>query len=326
MVTNGSVEPNGDSSLEFRKCWALGEAYYYLEDKKPSSKTGVHECFMFYMSRLESIQTICESLGINNDEINKLVNKLQEEINNKKDSIERSDFVNLEYLLVGNLIGKDPRYEYIFRAAKHCQALYKIDVDINNFINDLNLLKNFISRDKLTLIKEICDHWKVVQKEYLNPNQANNQKTGNNECSIDDLNDPRLVGVVNRVAGLTLGIVEISDILKRWDRFEWVLICYVGLGLIIALPIAIIILFVVYNAYQHFVVNFINQLVPSSTQDLINILTAGGILAAALITAFKSFFTTWKRFASWFELKLAIQRMKHPFYSGKRIFPFLFQE
>ncbi|OPY23349.1 MAG: hypothetical protein A4E27_01522 [Methanobacterium sp. PtaU1.Bin242] len=25
-----SDEPTDDSSLEFRKCWALGEAYYYL--------------------------------------------------------------------------------------------------------------------------------------------------------------------------------------------------------------------------------------------------------------------------------------------------------
>ena len=82
---------------------------------------------------MEAIQDICESLDIKDDKINFFLADLRcERDNNLPPDNNRNFEMELEYLLRGSLMGKDPRYEYIFRAAKHCQGLYEGDEDIKN--------------------------------------------------------------------------------------------------------------------------------------------------------------------------------------------------
>lgn len=72
MTNNESDDVNNDNSINFRKCWALGEDYYYLKryyNSICSSKVN-KKFFVYYWSRMEAIQDLCESLDIKDDKIN----------------------------------------------------------------------------------------------------------------------------------------------------------------------------------------------------------------------------------------------------------------
>ena len=133
------------------------------------------------------------------------------------------------------------------RQAKHCQGLYEGNKDVNNFLNSLNYLKNFVPHDHLALIKNVVHNWKEVQKEYKN--KYNENTDSNSDIPIAELRRPELIELVNSIGGLILNVIEISDLLTKWDRFKWVLICYV----IIIAAIVLFILFLITQpvSYTH---------------------------------------------------------------------------
>ena len=79
MLNNESEKPKEDTSIVFRKCWALGESYYYLKTYHKKICLD-NESPFYYKSRLESIEKICKSLEIEDDRINKFLEKLRKKI------------------------------------------------------------------------------------------------------------------------------------------------------------------------------------------------------------------------------------------------------
>lgn len=378
-----------DSSLEFRKCWSLGESFYYLsrdyiyseENIGKQAFEGKSEFIKFYKGRIEIIQSICESMMPKSDikvksesnegESESIVGQ-SESIDNVLDELRMEDYENsfpefiknfdfnkLEYLLVGKLAGIEPRYEDIFRTAKHCQGLYRDDGndndDIFNFINDLDTLRNFISMDKRTLIKKVVaeGEWNKVrgkykslkekeyknlkEKEYRNLTKKNKNLNDNKfeelknkehkdlkkaykeyyDSTVEKfpiaakIKPPETVHIVDKIAGLILGSVEISDILKKRDHCVWVLICYILFGLLVVLLVGLIII-TVYIPYQTVLIDYIKLFVPATGQELVIILTAIGTIGTAIIPVFRSVAISWEKLANGVELSLAINRLKHP--------------
>jgi hypothetical protein len=322
-----TVDISNDSSIEFRKIWSLGDAFYYLENyyKKPKKNGELR----YYMSRVEAIPTICKSLNINDERIQEFMDNIIKDENSANNNL---NFDELEYILIGQLIGKDPRYEHIFRVSKHCQALFQPEEDsektsglylpekhpkkvIKNFRNDLDSLRNFVSHDKIALIKEITkeDEWNDIQRKYQ---LCKNYKT-TNEISIPKLRCPELTELINRIGGLILGVVEIDDLLTKWDHVIWVLVCYGLFTFIIIIPLIIIYLSIAYNIIYVGIFNDLFNHIQftsfiTSTQDIINVLTIISLIGAAILGIVKAIIPIWQKFNCWWKLKLAIERLKHP--------------
>lgn len=321
MTDEDSVGANPDDFIEFRKCWALGEDYYWIKNSSPvCSDDNNCDSFVFYWSRVEAIQNICDSLDIKDDGINSFLTDLRnEKVNsNSKASNERNFETKLEYLIRGNLMGKDPRYEYIFRAALYCTELYKKD-DGTNFLNSLSYLNNFVPSDHINIIKNVIHDWKNVKQNYkdcVHNNGENNENksdgNGADEHSILELKNPELVEIISRIGGLILGVVDISDLLTKGDRFLWVLICYV-------LVLIIIVAFVLALITLPESLQIITQLNFTKTTSLETFITSLGIFLGAVLAVYKVLLVGWQKFASYVERGLATRRLKNPISTKKRI-------
>lgn len=359
MEKSDQNNPKTDTSIEFRKCWALGEAYYVLSacyhcnqfekiNKNICSKPYSNQdskFYKFYRSRLEGMRRICESFEIYDINIKDFLDKLRNELDGLKiRKINKCNFdIEFEDLLIGNLMGKDPRYEHVFRAAKHCQGLYNCnEKDIKHFLSDLESLKNFVSRDKRELIKDIVNDWDNVKIRYkklrltkriekkemdlfkkldnehkikcdirkLKKELNDVKKKKNNELLIDKFEKPELTGIIFRIGGLILGVTQVKDVLKREDRFLWVLVCYVFLILFFVFIITIVILNLVnHPEITSKLIFWINSQNVLEFKDYLIYL---GAVASFSLYLIKGGRTIWIKFADWFEFKLAVGRLKYP--------------
>lgn len=352
-----SDEPTDDSSLEFRKCWALGEAYYYLTRQElylvkneiikkantlPKNKLTTtqieaietkNEYCKFYKSRIEMIGSICESLEIN-VKIDPVLNDIRKKINEEvfPDFIKDFDFESLEYLLIGKLAGKEPRYEDIFRTAKHCQGLYRQTDDSKgrteryNFLNDLDFLRNFVSNDKRTLIRSVVseDEWFDIINRYTACKEVEDKLYRKiHKSPLEELKPPAKVDIVNKIAGLILGSVSISDILNRWDRVGWVLLVYGGF-----FAAAIFIILIFFFLYPQLTTSIttpgnITKVNMTAIGEAATNITAILTLIATIIPALGSFIIIWKKYANYIELSLATHRVKHPVCGWTTYFPLI---
>lgn len=328
MADEDSVDMSQDNSIEFRKCWALGEDYYTLRKyydsigyDKSGSEKDKSKFFVFYWSRVEAIQYICESLEIKDDRINSFLEELQNERDNLKPHDPNRNFeTGLEYLIRGNLMGKDPRYEYIFRAAKQCTRLYETDDDdqknVEKFLTSLNYLKNFVPSDHIALIKSVVSDWGEVQEEYeecIHKHRKGKIEERGEKSPVAELRRPELVGIVNTIGGLILGVTDISDLLNRWDHFEWVIICYVFV-------ILIIVLFILTLITLPASLYILSQLDFTKTHNFETFITSLGVFLGSVLAVYKVLIVGWQKFASYVERCLATQRLKHPQNTKKRIF------
>ena len=320
---------NLDKSLEFRRCWALGEAYYFLENnygdcfKCKVSENPFSKDIRDYKSNLMSVRHICDELNINNQDMDIFIDNLHKELNNiSKYSIDVPkgyksskygenkfrDFssyfeIELEGYIIGSLKGKDPRYNHIFRIAKHSLELYKNPGDnedpedkFNNFLTDLENIKNFVSRDKIALIRETILKWPKVSKNYMDDEYDNDLKYGN-------IKRPDLIEIVNKIGGLITGSVEVHDVLNRRDRTVWAVVSY-GSFIFPAVLIGIIIwsLNLNFSSLYHYM----------EIGQLNNYLIIVSALAGAFLSVIRASIPLWRKFADWFGLKLAIKRLKDP--------------
>jgi len=201
------------------------------------------------------------------------------------------------------LKGKDPRYNHIFRIAKHSLELYKNPEDnedpedkFNNFLTDLENIKNFVSRDKIALIRETILKWPKVSKNYMDEEYDNDLKYGN-------IKRPDLIEIVNKIGGLITGSVEVHDILNRRDRTVWAVVSY-GSFIFPAVLIGIIIWSL--NLNFSFLYPYIG------IGQLNNYLIIVSALAGAFLSVIRASIPLWRKFADWFGLKLAIKRLKDP--------------
>jgi len=323
-----------DKSLEFRRCWALGEAYYFLEnnyedcfrcnmDLNPDSKD-----IRDYRGQLRSIDSICNELKINDPKIDEFLRSLHNKldtVSNKNNSFEHKKHegelgecfeVKLEGYIIGNLIGKDPRYNHIFRTAKHTSELYHIkdpkenpnyDQEIHNIETDLESIKNFVSEDKITLIHEIIENWTKVcgnYRKYKMDDIKSENESLNSEYAKHK--PPYLIEIVNKIGGLITGSIDVYGVLNRRDRSVWAVVSY-GSFIFPAIFIGVILWW--FNL--HF--SFVNQIVLlTNGEKLSNYLIALSAIAGIFLAIIKSSKPLWQKFADWFTLKLAIKRIKDP--------------
>lgn len=298
MFNSVPEEVKEDSTPEFRKCWALGEAFYYV---KSYFERNSEKDFYYTKTKLEAINSISKNLGLEDENIYSIIGELRNKL--PKDESEQTSIdettinslLDLESYLKAGLTGKEPQYEYIFSTAKDCLLLYFKGEKTKDFLENLIKFKNFTSPDKVELIVNVVNYWDTHE--------------------FPDRNFPR--EVKNRIAGLILGTTEISDILTKWDRVYWVLICFIIVGLIIILA-AIFLISVLFNIYQGFIAKapFVNEAVnataananttaSTSEGDLTGILTTVSTLAASIIPALGSAIIIWQKFANFVERRLA---------------------
>lgn len=299
-------EVKTDSTPEFRKCWALGEAFYYVKSYfEGESNKG----YLYTKTKLETIDNISKNLELQNEKIyviiEELRNKLPEDQPRKTDKDEKSikSLTELETYLKASLTGLEPQFEYIFSTAEDCLLLYFEGEKTKDFLENLIKFKNFTSPDKVELIVNVVNYW---DKHDYKGTKLHDHKWRN---------FPR--EVKNRIAGLILGTNEISDILTKWDRVYWVLICFIIVGLLIILA-AIFLISVLFNIYQGFIAKapLVNETVngtaananataSTSEGDLMGILTMVSTLAASIIPALGSAIIIWQKFAKFVERRLA---------------------
>lgn len=218
---NSSPKPKEeeDTTLEFRKCWTLGEAFFYLSnyyiyptleelENQEYCKKEVDNCIeklrIFYLTKLELMENICANLKIKPYEMVKIYKDIKQQC--KKDFPcfikDFEHFDRLEYLLTGNLVSLEPRYEDIFRTAKHCQILYiddkvrrnpKKNIEISekckkglyDFFNDLKTLSNFVSPNKRELITKLIkdeENWRNTLSKYDECIQIYKEDIGISNC------------------------------------------------------------------------------------------------------------------------------------------------
>ena len=318
QITSENTAP--DKSLEFRRCWALGEAYYFLEDKdnykncfQCNSNNSRSKDIRDYRAQLNSVSSICVELGIHDfkikDFLKCLHNKL-EGVSEKKGSFEHKNGndkledhfeVKLEGYIIGNLIGKDPRYNHIFRTAKHTSELYHIkdpkenpnyDQEIHNIETDLENIKNFVSDDKITLIHEIIDNWTKVcsnYKKYKVADIKSDNKSLNAEYAKHK--PPYLIEIVNKIGGLVTGSIEVNDILNRRDRTVWAVMSY-GSFIFPAISIGVILW------WLNIQISFIPQIMSlANGEKLSNYLIALSALAGIFLAITKSSKPIWQKFS-----------------------------
>ncbi|HML05089.1 MAG TPA: hypothetical protein VK426_04870 [Methanobacterium sp.] len=326
-------DENKDDSINFRRCWALGESYYYLENnyndcfKCDSGKMPEPKVIRDYKSNLLAIETILKELGIeDNGVIQELQGKLDDiskENNSSEDICQEFDSigdffeVKLEGYIIGNLMGKDPRYNHIFRTSKHCQGLYgtcKDDEELNYIRTDLESIKNFVSKDRVTLVHEILNNWPKVRERYktktikdLNfTNIDSNDKNNPLNSNYEEYKPSYLKEIVNRIEGLIIGSVKVRDILIKRDYAVLTVVSFLPL-LIPGVLILIVVLGVKLD-YSSF-----NKFIPLIKVENINsYLLALTAFIGALLAVVKSLNPVWQRFTDWAMLKLAIRRLKDP--------------
>lgn len=257
MFGSSSEEVKDSSTPEYRKCWALGEAFYYVNSyfKKDSLKSFYdiktdQEAFYYAKTKLESIYSLSKNLGLEDDNIYIIVGDLRnrftikEPVQRSIDKTTDNSLMDLEIYLKAGLTGIEPQFEYIFLTAIDCLLLYWEGEKTKDFIDNLIKFKNYTSPDKVELIVNVVNYWD--KHEFQNPDKPENP-------DMPDQPDPAFPREVkNRIAGLILGTIEISDILTKWGRFWWVLICFIFFGLGIIL-VAIWLISILFNIYQGFI-------------------------------------------------------------------------
>jgi len=347
MSDSESVANIQDNSAEFRKCWSLGEAFYYLENnyndlfEYPSEEKDplkfYSKLIRLYRSQLVAVVSICSEFEIRDSKINEFINNLHKVLNAiqildlNKDRTKLKVFkanINfeeeLESYLIGNLIGKDPRYDHIFRIAKHSMELYNVDnsekqdsskykKDKNqnddqsryrNLWTDLENIKNFVKRDKFSVIHVIIENWSNISKCFLL--YKSRRYNGGDELQFDKYKQPGLIEIVNRIRGLVTGTLEIDDLLKRQDRICWVMISYVFIISIFLIMGIIICLGLKFDPFLYF-----SNLASTEGSWIFNVplLT----LLIGIIAGFiKSAIPLWQKWSDWITLKIAIWRIKNP--------------
>lgn len=89
---------------------------------------------------------------------------------------------------------------------------------MGDFLKDLEYMRNFVSRDKIHLIRNTVNDWENVQERYMHYKREllNLDNSGNNssksEISVTEsgyYKNPELAEVINRIGGLITGSLEI---------------------------------------------------------------------------------------------------------------------
>ncbi|HOI71202.1 MAG TPA: hypothetical protein PLC38_02830 [Methanobacterium sp.] len=336
MFGSSSEEVQDNSTPEYRKCWALGEAFYYVNTyfkkeslKKDNLKSIYYtktesEAFYYAKTKLEAIYSISKNLGLTDENIYIIIGDLRNKLTIDKsgqtsiDETTNKSLMDLESYLKAGLTGIEPQFEYIFSTARDCLLLYWEGEKTKDFLDNLIKFKNYTSPDKVELIVNVVNYWD--KQKFQNPDKPENP----DKLDQPDPKFPR--EVKNRIAGLILGTTEISDILTKWDRFWWVLICFiiVGLGIILG---AILLITILFNIYQGFIAEAplvnetlnataanvnntaANTTATTSEDDLTGILTTISTLAASAIPALGSAIIVWQKFANFVERWLAQQTL-----------------
>jgi hypothetical protein len=181
-VARNSTDISAEDSVEFRRCWALGEIYYFLKTYNDKIKEDMKnektksKAIKFYRNLLVSLSSICKELGFEDENIENFLENLERE--NPNDKLKPNFEGDLESYIIGHLNGIDPRYSHIFRLSKHTQRLYelgKIYIDFQKLKDDLyglsGNLKNLeklheVNRDLMTLDGDLKSFEVDLDKEF----------------------------------------------------------------------------------------------------------------------------------------------------------------
>ncbi len=289
-ISSDEVKQEG-TTPEFRKCWSLGEAFYYV--KAYFEGISIQD-YYYTKTRLEAIHNISKNLGLEDEKIYAIVEELRGKLPKDKpsqiDETTKNTLSDLESYLKAGLTGKEPEFMYIFSTANDCQTLYFKGKQSDDFLDNLYKFKNFISYDKVILITEVVNYWKPIKTKERNfPPE-----------------------VKSRIAGLILGTIDISDILTRTDRFKWVLVCYilVVVALIFVGIIIVAILLWVYQTYGEFLSGLFTKLsTPEDVSNKESPLASISSLAASILPVLGSAIVVWQRSAKTYERCLAKNRL-----------------